>query len=179
MKRLTSALLLACCLAGCSTGTDAEPAPQTAPRTQRPSASTQPEGPPPAPEPVADGPCPYLESAFVAEANGQRATKVRVSADKPHPTCFFYRSDGKVQLTVRIYAGTAKNAKALVDEAAPIDTSNPATAPTGWKGGSVGGDKGSVYAVAKEGTAVIVTSNQAQSIKPRRVAEKAITSLGL
>ena len=30
-----------------------------------------------------------------------------------------------------------------------------------------------------DGTAVIVTSNQAQSTKPRRVAEKAITTLGL
>ncbi|CAM3606417.1 DUF2020 domain-containing protein [Kibdelosporangium persicum] len=179
MKRLTSALLLACCLAGCSTGPDAEPGPQPTERPRVTPTTTQPEGPPPAPEPVADGPCPYLESAFVAEANGQRATKVRISADKPHPACFFYRADGKVQLTVRVYVGTAKNAKALVDEAAPIDSSNPANAPSGWKGGSIGADKGSVYAVAKQETAVIVTTNQAQSIKARQVAEKAIATLGL
>nr|CEL16032.1 hypothetical protein [Kibdelosporangium sp. MJ126-NF4] len=176
---MTSALLLACCLVGCSTGPNAGPTPPTTQRTQNPPTTTQPEGPPPAPEPVADGPCPYLESAFVAQANGQRATKVRVSADKPHPTCFFYRADGNVQLTVRIYVGTAKNAKALVDEAAPINTTNPASAPAGWKGGSLGTDKGSVYAVAKDTMAVIVTSNQAQSIKARQVAEKAISTLGL
>jgi hypothetical protein len=178
MKLLTSALLLLTCAAGCSSS---PPEPAPAPSSQQPAATTsaEPDGPPPAPEPVADGPCPYLESAFVAEANGQRATKVRISADKPHPTCFFYRADGNIQLTARIYVGTATDAKALVDEAAPIATSNPANAPTGWKGGYIGTEKGSAYAVAKEGTAVIVTSNQAQSIKARRVAEKAISTLGL
>lgn len=181
MKRLTSALLLACCLAGCTTTSPSgaeSPAPTTQRRTVTPTTTT-PEGPPPAPEPVADGPCPYLESAFVAEANGQRATKVRISADKPHPACFFYRADGTVQLTVRVFSGDAKQAKAVVDEAAPIATSNPANSPAGWKGGAIGADKGSVYAVAKEGTAVVVTTNQAQSIKARRVAEKAIGTLGL
>jgi hypothetical protein len=120
-----------------------------------------------------------LESTFVAAANGQRATKVRISADKPHPACFFYRADGKNQLTARVFVGDAKQAKALVDEAAPIATSNAANSPPGWKGGSAGADKGSVYAVAKQGTAVIVTSNQAQSIKARRVAEQVITTLAL
>jgi hypothetical protein len=178
MKRATSALLFLCCLAGCSSTQPSGPPPQP---TTQPTQTTQstPDGPPPAPEPVADGPCPYLESTFVAEANGQRATKVRISADKPHPTCFFYRADGNIQLTVRVYVGAATQAKALVDEAAPIATSNPANQPAGWKGGAIGADKGSVYAVAKEGTAVVVTTNQAQSIKARRVAEKAITTLGL
>ena len=119
----------------------------------------------------------------MADANGQHVTKVRISADKPHPTCFFYRPDGAVQMTVRVYVGDTKTAKTLVDEAAPIATSNPATSPAGWKGGLLtqdkGTDKGSVYAVAKDGSAVIVKSNQAQSTKSRRVAEKAITSLGL
>ncbi|MBP2321827.1 hypothetical protein JOF56_002212 [Kibdelosporangium banguiense] len=179
MKRLTSALLLVCCLAGCSPASPSNAAAPTP--VSRPSAppTTTPQGPPPAPEPVADGPCPYLESAFVAEANGQRATKVRISADKPHPACFFYRADGNIQLTVRVFVGDAKQAKAAVDQAAPIDTSNPATSPPGWKGGALGAEKGSVYAVAKEGTAVIVTTNQAQSIKARRVAEKTITTLAL
>ena len=111
MKRVTSALLLLCCLAGCTTTppSTAQPAPpETTPPRQANPTTTQPDGPPPSPEPVADGPCPYLESAFVGEANGQRATKVRISADKPHPTCFFYRSDGNIQLTARVYVGTAK-----------------------------------------------------------------------
>jgi UPF0176 protein len=179
MKRATSTLLLLGCLAACSANTPQPQATSTPQQQPSSTAKSEPEGPPPSPEPVADGPCPYLESAFVADANGQRATKVRISADKPHPTCFFYRADGNIQLTARVYVGDVKTAKALVDEAAPIATSNPATSPAGWKGGSLGADKGSVYAVAKEGTAVIVTSNQAQSIKARRVAEKAIETLGL
>lgn len=134
---------------------------------------------PAAPEPVADGPCPYLESAAVADANGQRVTKVRISADKPHPACFFYRPDGTVQLTVRIYVGEPAVATAIVDEAAPRATSDPARSPQGWKGGSLSGEKGAVYAVAKDKVAVVVTSNQAQTIKARRIVEAVVTELGL
>jgi UPF0176 protein len=179
MKRATSILALLCCLTACAGEVQQPPAPEPTKQQTSTTARTQPAGPPGAPEPVADGPCPYLESTFVADANGQRATKVRISADKPHPACFFYRADGKIQLTARVFVGDAKQAKALVDEAAPIATSNPATSPPGWKGGSIGAEKGSVYAVAKQGTAVIVTTNQAQSIKARRVAEQAITALAL
>ncbi|TCO64647.1 DUF2020 domain-containing protein [Actinocrispum wychmicini] len=179
MKRATPALVLLLCATACSTSPPKQQVtiPTSTPPTATPQSTDQ--GPPTTPEPVADGPCPYLDSTFVADANGQHVTKVRISADKPHPACFFYRPDGTVQLTVRVYVGDAKNAKALVDQAAPIATSNPASSPPGWKGGSLGQDKSSVYAVAKDVTAVIVTSNQAQSTKPRRVAEKAITALGL
>ncbi|MBC6449233.1 DUF2020 domain-containing protein [Actinokineospora xionganensis] len=142
--------------------------------TEPPSAQA-----PPAPEPVADGPCPYLESTAVADANGQRVTKVRISADKPHPACFFYRPDGTVQLTVRIYLGEPAIATAIVDEAAPRATSDPARSPQGWEGGSLSGEKGAVYAVAKDKAAVVVTSNQAQTIKARRIVEAVVAELGL
>jgi hypothetical protein len=36
-----------------------------------------------------------------------------------------------------------------------------------------------VFAVAKDGAAVVITTNQAQTIKAKRVAEKAIAALGL
>ncbi|RLK60188.1 DUF2020 domain-containing protein [Actinokineospora cianjurensis] len=134
---------------------------------------------PPAPEPVADGPCPYLESSVVADANGQHVTKVRTSGDKPHPACFYYRPDGSVQLTVRVYTGEPAIAKLVVDEAAPIASSNPASSPAGWTGGSLSSDKGAVYAVAKAGTAVVVSTNQEQTIKARRITETVITNLGL
>jgi hypothetical protein len=162
-------------------------------KAEPPSASDQPVQPPAAatstapasavipraPEPVADGPCPYLASGVVADANGQRVTKVRISADKPHPACFFYRPDGSVQLTVRIYSGDATVATAIVDEAAPRATSDPARSPQGWKGGSLSGDKGAVYAVSKEGVAVVVSTNQAQTIKARRIVEAVVTQLSL
>jgi UPF0176 protein len=134
--------------------------------------------PPPAPKPTADGPCPYLDGGFVEETNGQRVGDVKVSAGKP-PACFFYRSDGGVQMTVRVYRGKAPIAKALVDQAAPVDTSNPAELAGGWSGGAQPTDEGAVYAVAKGRKAVVVTTNQEQTIKAKVVAEETITALGL
>ena len=103
------------------------------------------------------GPCPYLDSNFVAQSNGQHVSKVQTSADKPYPTCFFYAFSGNVQLTVRVYVGEPAVATALVDQVAPVDTSNPAAEPAGWRGGYEAIDSGAVYAVAKQGTAVVVT----------------------
>jgi UPF0176 protein len=131
------------------------------------------------PKPSGDGPCPYLDTQFVMDANGQHVTAVKVSADKPHPACFFYRPDGSLQLTVQVYVGDAATAKAVVDKAAPVKTSNPATAPEGWNGGSMPTDEGAVYAVAKGGDAVVTTTNQEQTIKARRITEQAIETLGL
>lgn len=176
MKRV--AILVSLLAASACTAQPAAPPPTTDPLPQ-PANPTTAAPPPAAPEPVADGPCPYLETPFVADANGQRVAKVRLSADAPHPTCFFYRADGSVQLTVRVYTGDATQAKALVDQAAPIATANPAQLPGGWEGGAQSSDSGAVYAVAKEATAVVVTTNQAQTIKARRVAEQTIAALGL
>lgn len=167
-------------LAACTTATPTpEPAPQP-PTTAAPTTTTAPAEAtaPPAPEPSADGPCPYLAGADVADANGQRVGAVKVSDGDP-PTCFFYRSDGNLQLTVRIYSGEPDVAEAVVDEAAPVDSSNPAKSPAGWDGGSLAGDDGAVYAVSKAGTAVVVSTNQEQTIKARRIAETVIGALGL
>jgi UPF0176 protein len=148
------------------------------------TASTVPEAAPtqvalpPEPEPTAAGPCPYLESGYVADTNGQHVSKVKTSADQP-PACFFYRPDGGVQLTVRIYTGDANVAKALVDAAAPVASSNPAELSGGWKGGAEANDDGAVYAVAKDASAVIVTTNQEQTIKAKQIAQESITELGL
>ncbi|MEV5715400.1 DUF2020 domain-containing protein [Amycolatopsis mediterranei] len=176
MRRLVLLAPAVALLAGCSativTGT-ATPSP--------PSASTA-AGTgslPPDPQPGATEDCPYLDSEVVAEANGQHVSKVRVSADQPHPACFFYRPDGKIQLTVRVYVGDAKTATALVNKAAPVDSSNPASDPTGWKGGYLSTDDGAVYAVAKGATAVIASTNQKQSVKARTVVKKAIAALKL
>lgn len=143
-----------------------------------PSSDSQPKLPP-SPEPVADEPCPYLPESFVAEANGQRVSKVRTSADDPHPACFFYALNGKEQLSVQVYTGDPEAATGLVDRAAPIDTSNPASRPTGWNGGYQTFEDGAVYAVSKESSAVIVRTNQLQSVKGRTVAEEVISTLGL
>jgi hypothetical protein len=150
------------------------------PATNPPAPSSSPAPQlPPTPEPTGKGPCPYLSAEFVSDANGQKVSKVKTSADQPQPTCFFYALSGKLQLTVRVYVGEPAVAKALVDQAAPIDTSNPADEPAGWKGGYQPSGDGAVYAVAKGGNAVVVTTNQKQSIKARTVAKEAIGELRL
>lgn len=164
-------------LAGCSatvvSGT-ASPSPPSTSAAAKAAADL-----PPDPEPGSTAQCPYLKSDFVADSNGQHVSKVRVSADRPHPACFFYRPDGKVQLTVQVYTGTPDVATGLVNRAAPLETSNPANDPTGWKGGYEAKDDGAVYAVAKGENAVIVTTNQKQSVKARTVAKQAIAALKL
>ncbi|GAA1212798.1 DUF2020 domain-containing protein [Prauserella alba] len=135
---------------------------------------------PPEPQPAgAVDACPYLPTADAERANGQGVSEVRISTDEPHPTCFFYRPDGEVQLTTQVFTGDPDVATGIVDRAAPIDTSNPTEQPPGWSGGYLSGDEGAVYAVAKQGTAVVVTTNQAQSIKARTVATDVIATLGL
>ena len=58
-------------------------------------------------------------------------------------------------------------------------TSDPAKLTDGWSGGSQSSKTGAVFAVAKEGTAIVINTNQAQTIKAKRVAEKAIEALNL
>ncbi len=176
MKRvLLLGPLLLVGLAACSE----EPADDPTVVTTESSATSQPQAAPPAaPEPTGDGPCPYLEESYVEETNGQRVSDVKTSADEP-PACFFYRPDGGTQLTVRVYTGDAAVAKALVDEATPVDTSNPAELTGGWKGGAEATEEGAVYAVAKDATAVVVSTNQEQTIKAKQIAQQAITELGL
>jgi hypothetical protein len=147
--------------------------------TQASSPAAQSAAKPPAePKPVNSGPCPYLDTAFVEDTNGQHIGDVKTSKGKP-PTCFFYRPDGGVQMTVRVFKGDAAVAKALVDEVAPVDSSNPAELPGGWSGGAQPTDDGAVYAVAKDAAAVVVSTNQEQTIKAKVVAQQAITTLGL
>ncbi|MFB9906582.1 DUF2020 domain-containing protein [Allokutzneria oryzae] len=142
------------------------------------SSSVAPAQAPASPEPTANGPCPYLSDADVAQFNGQHVGKVRVSADKPHPACFFYRPNGEEQLRVQVYVGTPEVAKALVDAIAPVATSSPVTIDGGWKGGAQLTEKGSVFAVANGGKAVAAVSNQKRTIAPKRAVEKATSAMG-
>lgn len=170
--------------AGANAGGTDSTAPAS-PATGQPSAPTSApnDQPPPEPKPTAQGPCPYLQTAWVEDANGQHIQKVEISADTPHPACFFVRPDGEVDVTVQVFSGTPKAANALVNRAAPVATSAPTNEPAGWSGGleSFGKTKGAVYAVRKEGTgiAVVVQTNQAQTFKAKRIAEQAIQQLRL
>lgn len=175
MREIACLAVLACTLAACA---------QPSTVTGKPSAtgtttSSRPPALPKAPAPADIGACPYLDTGFVAQANGQRVAEVKVSepSEGPHPSCFFYRPDGALQLTVRVYAGDPAVAVGLVDQAAPIDSSSPADQPGGWNGGYLATESNAVYAVAKDDTAVLVTTNQTQTIKARRVVEQVIAAL--
>ena len=173
--RILTALALALATAAaCGTPVDSpQPQPGTAPGPVPPAAPVLP------PEPAADGPCPYLDEAVVEDINGQLVGAVRVSPDQPYPACFFERGDGSEQLRTWIVEGTPDAAVAVVDAAAPVATSDPAELPGGWSGGSQPTGSGAVYAVAKKGTAVVVTTNQEQTIRARRIAERVIANLEL
>ncbi|MGH3823900.1 MAG: DUF2020 domain-containing protein [Pseudonocardiaceae bacterium] len=148
----------------------------------RPTAVAPALGPPVAPPPVADGPCRYLPAASVQAANGQRVAAVRVSGigpDRPYPACFFLTGNGTVQLRTWIVVTTPAAAHAAVDAAAPVGTSDVAELPGGWSGGSQPTADGAVFAVARHGTAVVITTNQRQAISARRIAEQVITALNL
>jgi UPF0176 protein len=182
LQTTLSSLLVLGALAACDTaepGTASSAGTTTTAAAATTTTVAKPAGPPPAPTPSTDGQCPYLASSFVQEANGQLVRKVRLSADQPNPACFFYANATDVQLSIWVFQGDPATAKAVVDRAAPVSASSPATAPAGWNGGSLTTDTGAVYAVAKDGSAVVVTSNQKQTIKARRVAETVVGNLGL
>lgn len=135
-----------------------------------------------APQPVAERPCSYLSAAAVQAANGERVTAVRVSEtgpDQPHPACFFLTYNAAVQLRTWIVTATPEVARATVDAVAPVATSDLAELPGGWSGGSQPTADGAVFAVSRQGTAVVITTNQRQTIGARRIAGQVITTLGL
>lgn len=145
--------------------------------------------PPSTAEPAATpGDCPYLPTAEVSEANGQRISRTSVIAVTPYPICQFFRPDGTVMAVTRIVkAGSAAAAAAAVNQHVPIDQSFPATHPSGWTGGAMATpngvpgypDAGSIYAVSKGDIAIIAISNQKQSIKGRQMVTDIVTNLGL
>lgn len=137
-------------------------------------------------------PCPYLDAGFVADTNGQRITDSGVDASFATPACVFYSYPEQPQLVVMVRQQESfDKAMEVVDFAAPIDATSPAQLPTQdpagaqtWEGGRgpiADGPTGpgSVYTVAKETTAVVVWSNQEQSVKAEAIAERTIADLGL
>ncbi|MEO6880798.1 MAG: DUF2020 domain-containing protein [Mycobacteriaceae bacterium] len=138
---------------------------------------------PPVPVAAAAGTCPYLSGDDVAQINGEKNLGVKIApaaAAVDPPACFFYTYRDQQQMSTWVLrASSPAQATAVVNRAAPVKTTDPADQPAGWSGGSKGGPGGAVYAVAKGPVAVVVTSNQGQSVKARRAAEEVIGTLGL
>lgn len=124
--------------------------------------------------------CPYLDTRWVADTNGQRVTGVGIDERFDTPACVYWSYPEEPQLTVIVrHMDSVDAATAVVDWAAPIASTDPAEEPEGWSGGRFGGNGHALYAVQKGTTAVVVFSNQEQSIKPQLVAERVIDRLGL
>lgn len=129
--------------------------------------------------------CPYLDTDWVSDTNGQRTLGVGVDPRFDTPACVFWSYPEEPHLTVIVRnMPDVESAIAVVDWAAPVDTTEPAEEPEGWSGGRAGagtvpGRSGSVYAVQKDDRAVVVFSNQDQSLKAELVAEETISRLGL
>ena len=134
--------------------------------------------PPPDAQPV-DGDCPYLDGDQVAFDTGQHIGPQQVIPGDPQPACIFVRQDGGELATVRALSfGTAAEAARAVDFYAPRADSSIETKPPGWTGGSLRtGDGGSIYAVSKDGYAVIASCN-VMTVAARQLVVHAIERLG-
>ena len=136
--------------------------------------------PPEEPLNTTPGPCPYLEVEFVEHTNGQRVTGTGTDDRFDPPACVFLTYGEEPQLEVTVHhTDSVEEARAVVDRAAPVDSTDLADSPAGWSGGRSGGEDGALYAVSKDTVAVVVRSNQAESVKAQAVAEEVITNLSL
>lgn len=128
-----------------------------------------------------DSTCPYLDGEWVQEATGQKLTGVSLDPRFDPPGCVFwsFEKNPQVQVSVRKMRSNAE-AVAVVDSAAPIDSTLKALQPEGWSGGRGGNEaNGAVYAVWKDEVAVVVTTAQPQSVKAQQIAERTIANLQL
>lgn len=205
-------------LAGCTTGTAAGPetivtGTETIVRTLPPTGTvttappstvtitqTAPEGSSsagaadftPAPLPAQEpGECPYISDEQAKIFNGQGLGQTMIRPTKPYVVCDFYRSDGGWSASIQVAkAKDEATAVAMVDYAAPVKKSYPATLDGGWTGGYWNKEIGAppqllneqeqaVYAVSKGKIVIIAASNEAESKKAKNFVVGAIENLKL
>jgi UPF0176 protein len=135
-----------------------------------------------------DATCPYLDGGMVEELTGERWTGTSLDTRFETPTCVYWSYEEVPQAVVQVrWMTTHQDAVAVVNWAAPVDTTTKALQPEGWSGGRGGTSDseygvpggGAVYSVFKDNIAVTVTTAQDQSVKAQKIAEQSITNLGL
>lgn len=179
MRLRLPTLVLALALAGCS-GPSLDDAPPA-----QPSGDNLPVEALPATSRSDWNECPYLDTQWVAETNGQLVTGVGLDTSFTPPACQFWSYPEEPQLTVIVRdMGTEERAREVVDWAAPVDFTQPASLEGGWEGGRHGGGDvpgriGAAYSVSKGARAVTVFTNQDESVKAEMVAAEVIANLGL
>lgn len=126
--------------------------------------------------------CPYLDTQFIAETNGQRVTAVAIDERFHPPACLFWSYEESPQAMVLVRdVDSEAQARAVVDAAAPIDSTEPATLPGGWEGGRGPSaiDSMKVFAVSHGNHAVVVWTDQEQTFKAEQIAAETISNIGL
>ncbi|MDK6806467.1 DUF2020 domain-containing protein [Corynebacterium guaraldiae] len=123
--------------------------------------------------------CPYLDTQWVADTNGQRMTRWGIDKRFSTPACVFWSYPEEPQVTVLArQMPSVDEARAVVDWAAPVEDTELAEFD-GWSGGRGVFEDHTVFAVQKDNHAVVVWSNQLQTLKPQLIAQEAINRLGL
>ncbi|MEJ5928813.1 DUF2020 domain-containing protein [Corynebacterium sp. H128] len=188
MKRLVFSLVMLTFLSACAgnvEGGKGEIANSPMAQSDAPLASSD-QGLPPSALPEVIGgrqqlqECPYLDSQWVADTNGQRVLGAGIDERFDTPACVFWSYAEEPQLTVLVRRmSTEAEAEEVVNWAAPIASTEPAEEPAGWTGGRMGSPGRSLYAVYRGNTAVVTISNQDQSFKAELVAKEVIKNLGL
>lgn len=171
-----AAAVLALLLTGCDGGQ--EPVPTTASRTTSAAVPTTVVPTTPAPTPVTvDGPCPYLETAFVEQTVGQRLGRTSYTVKLPAqpPDCTFDRADGAVAVRVEIgvYAGPVEAQLAAVELVEPDFDGVDGLGDTAVV--AVADD--TVLGVTLDATLLVVRLNQASSLQARALAEQVLPAL--
>ncbi|MFR9854026.1 DUF2020 domain-containing protein [Corynebacterium striatum] len=180
---LSSLMVVTLALSACDSQGLSSPELSAAPDDASPTAAALPNDGLPidtTAEASADQDCPYLDSQWVADTNGQRMTRVAVDQRFKTPACIFWSYPEDPQATVIVREmPSVEEARAVVDWAAPIDSTEPAEFD-GWSGGrGVFEDSYSVFAVQKDNKAVLVWSNQAQTLKAELITKETIKNLTL
>ncbi len=191
---LASALALSATAAACTPAPEQEPAPAdasttatsaTAAATPEASGVDKPALPVAARPEVPAGKqswreCPYLDTVWVEQTNGQRVTAVGVDERFSTPACVYWSYPEAPQLQVLVrHLPSQEDAIAVVDHFAPVDSTELAELPGGWTGGRGTVDGGAVFAVFRGTVAVVVLTNQEQSFKAEQTAAETVTNLGL
>ncbi|WP_462399471.1 DUF2020 domain-containing protein [Corynebacterium falsenii] len=209
VTHVAATALTACCgvvmLTGCSSfGSDSGSDPGADTQAQQPAdPATEQTFPPvrgtelpidatvdpvPAGQPAGTTSCPYIDSTWLENTTGQRFTGVGLDERFDPPACVFWSYEDVPQATVLVrHMTTNKDAVAVVDFHASIDSTLKALQPEGWSGGRRGGNtddgtpgaSGAIYAVWKGPTAVVVHTAQDQSVKAQQIAEETIRNLNL
>lgn len=170
--------LLTACGGNDSPGADRAGAEEsTAPATS--SQSTPPSNPPTttAPASTVDGPCPYFDTQKLMDTIGQHLSRSTVTSTKPHPSCTFYRPDDAVATKITVTEQVSPNAaQTAALQTAGGNLANPVDG-IGDYGAVRVVDDGTLLAVTKGTSLVVVKINQKSSLQAKEVARLVVPAL--